>query len=1396
MLKIPTLPSSEQEERRSNIFSHDDQESTNRGSTTTSIFRRFLTPSTASSTRMIPLSSSSSLNAPTVSSTRQAATATTDQPSSQGRRSSKFDGFKLNSPMRRKNTPLTDKTNIADYGSSPRNGAGSKRSRTSNSLPEEIRYGITDSLGWRRLLTDEIVDFDVGNEFVLVIPTDVRTDDDIDKQARRDFRIELISSIVESSPSLFNKSQNLTVRQRVVNQHLIDNHGITRNNSTYIELRCSVASYPNKHYYAENAFSLDEAMTHVRGDYGMNIRLFDYPGSSPLLKWKQLRSIQIFAPHYRGDHRPQVKLTEPVTSPLYAQEVDHQLHQVKDDPLQTTELRLVYEQKKSADLEKQIKKLQANATKDAMRNEQLTSSYIKSALTNEIESSRLTEFAHLFDKKYYDAWVDHYSNFQSNNRLLPEETSKSICDTIEKLFPFHYMSLKTVIFGKRAQEPARAKLPGNIKKMKDLPHRFLAMIRERNPHLLVHWAMVSSIAMYYKGVCMKYTRSFIFKPCTTMLKTAFTKLDKIYEATLPIRLRLLRQSHIGSHSSDNYQQYHAYKTQRCGAPGVYHNGMVYNFVMAKEFNKPRGTIVEHLPTRHRWKVVESNLVDYWCCRVVLERVFTDADDAEDATNATQPAPSSSMSPSTPPSPPSDPLVLRLPHIHWRIISMPGEAPPVDITYVHQDVPPSLRQRIPPNTNDTRYVLGAREWMDPDAEPLGDAPRVTPRKFVELLHDCERIKELLSFDPTFDTTMTPRYECLSVFRSKMEQLMKVEPSMYDSARTFRVDNLRYWNKSYDAVDKYLLYPITPHDEMKKDEAMLAMVQICIDLGLIEENDSNEYSICEDAHRRTIFQYGDVLTIQKWQQLAHVILSKMTHIGKEDFVEMMMKVYNNFIKSHDYLHENIHRLQFIFTIYYGGFIQACQVVLGTKRIRQDPTKGKWRDSEILTMKIYWALRRVRLEEFLRRFMARDDTKQLLDMNDKDPCDIVWKLEKEYQSFCDSLETCACEKSRAAALFMKYTQDWLLCMEGVSLGDWATLEVQGHDWLARWFCVKKPQYREECQRRIEMMYALPAWLLEYIRMNRFIRMSNGARFISLDDFCEKHNLAQKLSTKSSNFEKVCNRSRHLHAAQRCAKELFGDKVKKGRAKMSVVDDVKALYAFFRKVDIFTTPDVPFKIREMTFWEHVIPANFDQTVEREKHTAKNTIALTEAKKGVIKTFFDSIFVYESDDDSESDDNIEEEEGNNNDDDVSVSSVVSHNSVGSVGTVMSSLSIMSDISVAAESSQLANVNFGTLEVQEAALKRLGNVSRCKMNMLLIKDLTIEGIKRIMDANIIEQRKNKLNEEKRVVQMLYDCVARYKDKMTRQLSFMQSREDSIPEQIGRELEDWELALIEELEVSD
>ena len=165
----------------------------------------------------------------------------------------------------------------------------------------------------------------------------------------------------------------------------------------------------------------------------------------------------------------------------------------------------------------------------------------------------------------------------------------------------------------------------------------------------------------------------------------------------------------------------------------------------------------------------------------------------------------------------------------------------------------------------------------------------------------------------------------------------------------------WTQSYDAVDRWIWPAITPREEMSTDEAVLAMITIFEELGMIEPTNYGTYTYVKGSENRLVFQYGDVLTIKKWYSLGYYLLRQITTIGKEDYVKLMMTVYNQFAKMQDYLHENIHRLQGIYKLYYGGFLQPIQSLIGSRRVKADPMKGSWGHQKKLILSRHTSLRR---------------------------------------------------------------------------------------------------------------------------------------------------------------------------------------------------------------------------------------------------------------------------------------------------------------------------------------------------------------------------------------------------------------------------------------------------------
>ena len=59
-----------------------------------------------------------------------------------------------------------------------------------------------------------------------------------------------------------------------------------------------------------------------------------------------------------------------------------------------------------------------------------------------------------------------------------------------------------------------------------------------------------------------------------------------------------------------------------------------------------------------------------------------------------------------------------------------------------------------------------------------------------------------------------------------------------------------------------------------------------------------------------------------------------------------------------------------------------------------------------------------------------------------DFIWNFQEEYEQFCLSWESDdnKCEVTRVLAILMKYLTRWHACKEGVKVGDYNLLEVEG--------------------------------------------------------------------------------------------------------------------------------------------------------------------------------------------------------------------------------------------------------------------------------------------------------------------------------------------------------------------
>eukprot|EP00956_Cyclotella_meneghiniana_P000542 scaffold602_cov23-Cyclotella_meneghiniana.AAC.2 len=737
------------------------------------------------------------------------------------------------------------------------------------------------------------------------------------------------------------------------------------------------------------------------------------------------------------------------------------------------------------------------------------------------------------------------------------------------------------MFGARSHQPSQLAKRDYSDRRRKLVNYFFSMIRIRDPASLVHWAMVGTLAMLSNGGKIQHFRNPLISAFSAGSQATLKYVNQLYEATREARLKLLRMQAYGGTSYDNYNAHHSV-TNHDGHGHIEHTGIIFNWVRQRAFPIPRGTVVINNNNNISWVVISSTMIDYWTCQVHIKSANEEEIETE--------------------------KLIMLPSVHWRFGAVPEDPMNVEITYTDQLVPRSVRQKVPRNASHRDLLFGNRAWMQDDESDESTLRALDPREHVEIVRAARRVNELVMFRKwcageevgTSDKHPNVLAACLAI-DSFLDQI----PKLVDRVRSYQRDSARYWNVSYDAVDQCMVFEICPRNELKNDKATLAMTHMMEEFAMLYKTKNGNLRLSKLAPYRMIFQYGDVLSIKKWYTLEFYVLRKMTHIGREDYVTMIMTVYKRFIKIHDYLHENIHRVQAIYKLFYGGFIQAVQALLGSKRVKMDPTKGSWKEHKLILRKMTYALEKLRIETFLAQ--GYDDE-----------CDgDLYVMQEKYKDFCLSMEKASGSKTRMCAIFMKVLEHWLICEDAIGIGDWAVLEVLGCDWIEFWAASGKHQYLLETKRRIEALYRL-GWLdLEFHRMGRGVRMSEGRKFITYDHLCENTVHFEKMMAKNPNFETVCKRSRHLHAGQKAKCEVFGG-VYRTKKEPSMTEDINKVYKIFKRAGVFATPDKKSEVNDNTFWKLVLEENAVPTPIPKWKSDRQHISVSPSESKTLEILWD----------------------------------------------------------------------------------------------------------------------------------------------------------------------------------
>ena len=80
---------------------------------------------------------------------------------------------------------------------------------------------------------------------------------------------------------------------------------------------------------------------------------------------------------------------------------------------------------------------------------------------------------------------------------------------------------------------------------------------------------------------------------------------------------------------------------------------------------------------------------------------------------------------------------------------------------------------------------------------------------------------------------------------LQGVLDKNQEMVKNLKNFEKDMCEKFNETYHAHDEFIWPPVSPREEMKNEQAMLAMVNIFEELGLIDKRANREYKISETA-----------------------------------------------------------------------------------------------------------------------------------------------------------------------------------------------------------------------------------------------------------------------------------------------------------------------------------------------------------------------------------------------------------------------------------------------------------------------------------------------------------------------------------------------------------------------
>ena len=201
--------------------------------------------------------------------------------------------------------------------------------------------------------------------------------------------------------------------------------------------------------------------------------------------------------------------------------------------------------------------------------------------------------------------------------------------------------------------------------------------------------------------------------------------------------------------------------------------------------------------------------------------------------------------------------------------------------------------------------------------------------------------------------------------------------------------------------------------------MTALAVCFSLGLLEKMPSGNIRRGLNIGKQKFYLFGDVMTTNNWKHCYGIIFNKYAQLGNEAYVKCLLDAYDSIFIQRGYFHQSMHQLGVIYSIFFGGFMQAILVGVGDKRIEGDPVKRNFQKHENFAIKLFKSCERLMLRVFVQSHhftTYRQHNVYAPNINK------MVSLVEHYMLFTDEWEESAHEPSRLVALYVKTVRSYL--------------------------------------------------------------------------------------------------------------------------------------------------------------------------------------------------------------------------------------------------------------------------------------------------------------------------------------------------------------------------------------